>query len=159
MHRRIAWTVLSAAMAAATPALAETHDIGQVFRDFETICFSYAETGYGVDVAFLIEQAGYTFVKKTKDDSDIFFNADGVQLLVGSRTCAFGMEELPYAQMLEWTKAWMEMKGLSPASTSKTPKGGQYWQWAGMGFNVGLQDDKLPDGTPLTGLVLMRKQK
>ncbi len=156
MGRRIACAIMWCSLTAASPALAQTHDIGEVFRNFEDICFSYAENGYGVDVAFLIEQAGFKFLQKAKDGTDIY-NADYVQLVIGEHVCAFGMAELPYAQMLEWTKRWVETKGLSYSSTSKTPKGGQYWSWAGMGFNVGLEDDKFPDGTPLTGLILTRK--
>jgi hypothetical protein len=156
LRRRVTWAIVSAALATAGPACAQTHDIGNVFRNFEAICFSFAQSGYGVDVTFLIEQAGFKFVQKAKDGTDIY-NSDDVQLVIGERACAFGMAQLPYAQMLEWTKHWVESKGLTYTSTSKTPKGGQYWQWAGMGFNVGLQDDQFPDGTPLTGLVLTRK--
>jgi hypothetical protein len=157
MLRLAASAVLLAAIAAASPVRAQTHDIGVVFRDFESICFRFAESGYGVDVAYLIEEAGFKFVLKAKDGTDIF-NSSDVQLVIGERACAFGMAQLPYDQMLQWTKTWVEARGLTFTSTSKTPKGGQYWQWSGMGFNIGLQDDKFPDGTPLTGLVLIRNK-
>ncbi len=156
MSKRLITTFAVGALMIAQPACAETHDIGQVFRDFESICFAYVEEGYGVDVSFLIEQAGFKFVQKAKDGTDIFNNGDA-QLVIGEKACAFGMPQLPYSQMLEWTKQWTEAKGLAYASSSKTPKGGQYTLFSGMGFNIGLEDNRFPDGTPLTGLILIKK--
>src|SRR5262245_12531271 len=138
MVRPFAYAVLSVAVLAASPVFAETHDIGEVFRDFEAVCFAYAEEGYGVDVSFLIEQAGFKFSQKTKDGADIY-NAPGMQLVIGEHVCALGMAQLPYRQMLEWTKAWAEAKGLMYASNSQRPTGGEFSLWHGEGFNVGLQ--------------------
>jgi hypothetical protein len=157
MVRPFACAVLSAAVLAATPAFSETHDIGEVFRDFESVCFAYAEEGYGVDVSFLIEQAGFKFSQKTKDGADVF-NAPGIQLVIGDHACAFGMVGLPYSQMRQWTKSWAEAKGLNYDADAKRPSG-EFSLWRGEGFNIGLQDDKFPDGTPITGLVLMRTKK
>jgi hypothetical protein len=156
MLRFLACAMLSAALASATPVRAQSHDIGQVFRDFEAICFNFAEQGYGVDVTFQIEQAGFKFLQKAKDGTDIFNNSDA-QLVLGEKACAFGMAQLPYSQMLEWTKQWMLAKGLAFASSTKTPKGGQYTLFTGMSFNVGLEANQFPDGTPLTGLILIKK--
>lgn len=156
MLRLLACGVLSVVLAATTPARSQTHDIGQVFRDFETICFAFAEEGYGVDVTFLIEETGFKFLQKAKDGTDIYNNKDA-QLVIGEKACAFGMAQLPYSQMLEWTKQWTAAKGMALGSTSKTPKGGQYTLFTGMGFNIGLEANQFPDGTPLTGLILLKK--
>ena len=45
MLRFLACAVLLAALATATPVRAQARDIGQVFRDFESICFTFAEAG------------------------------------------------------------------------------------------------------------------
>ena len=156
MLRMIASAALTAALTTSTVAHAQSHDIGQVFRDFESICFTFAEEGYGLDVTFLIEQAGFKFLQEAKDGTSIY-NNDDAQLVIGGKACAFGMAQLPYAQMLEWTTQWTVAKGLAFTSTSKTPKGGQYTLFTGMGFNIGLEANQFPDGTPLTGLILLRK--
>ena len=63
------------------------------------------------------------------------------------------MAGLPYAQMLDWTKAWTAKLGLDYASTAKG-----HSLWSGRGFTIGLQSGSYPDGTALTALVLVRKQ-
>jgi hypothetical protein len=131
-------------------------NIQDVFSDFEAICFNYGEHGYSVEVTYLIEKAGFRFVQRTRDGADIF-NSNIVQLVIGEKACAFGMPRLPFVQMLEWTKQWIQDKGLTYTNTTKSGSGGEYWVWGGQTYFVGLEDDRFPDGTPLTGLILTRK--
>ena len=156
MLRAIAFGTAVLAVGLVGPADAQTGDIGQVFRDFEAVCFSYAEKGYGVETTLLIEQAGFKFAEKTKNGSDIF-NSDFVQLVVSDKNCAFGMPQLPFAQMLEWTKPWVEVHGFGEPKVAKTRNGGQSWLWKGRDFDLCLEEDNFPDGTPLTGLIVLRK--
>ena len=139
-----------------TSAVADTRNVQEVFRDFENICFSYAESGSGLELTLLIEQAGFVFVEKAKGGSDIF-NSDIVQLVINEKTCAFGMPQLPFELMLEWTKDWATAKGLVQRESTKTHSGGQYWSWSGGGFDIGLEEDEFTNGVPLTALILLRK--
>ena len=156
----IACAALCVAALMAQPALAQseekTHNIQDVFSDFEAICFNHGSNGYSLEVTYLIENAGFKFVEKSQDGADVFATSI-VQLIINDRTCAFGMPRLPFGQMLEWTKQWLTEKGLVYNNTSKTRTGGDYWIWGSNTFFVGLEDDKFPDGTPVTGLVLTRK--
>ena len=134
----------------------KVNNIQDVFTDFEAICFNYGAHGYSVEVAYMIENSGFKFVQHTRDGADIF-NSNVVQLVIGEKACAFGMPRLPFGQMLEWTKQWIQDKGLTYTNTTKSGSGGEYWVWNGNGFFVGLEDDRFPDGTPLTGLIVTRK--
>lgn len=156
MLRPLAYAAFVTGVGMAAQASAQTRDIGDVFRDFESICFSYAEHGYGIEQSFLIEQAGFKFLNKTSDGSDVY-NSDATQLVIGEKACAFGMRGLPFEQMLQWTKTWVMSKGFANGVGAKNPHGQQFWAWSGEGYNVVLEDDKFPDGTPITGLVLTRK--
>jgi hypothetical protein len=148
--------VVSTAIAIAAPASAETGNIGDVFRDFETICFGYAEHGITVDETLSIENAGFKYAERTQDGSDIF-NSDFVQLMVNDKVCAFGIAGLPYAQMLEWTKPWLEKREFVYKSVAKSGSGGPVTRWVNKDLTVELQDDKFADGSSLTALVLIRK--
>lgn len=155
MYRRVAYTAIAAIITLTSQARAEDRNIKDVFQAFESICFSYAQNGYGVDVSFLIEQAGFKFIQRQKSGNDVYYS-DTVQLIIGDRACAFGIAQLPYGQMLEWTKSWVANVGLADSAHDQSPKA-HYWAWAGMGFHVRLEDANLPDGTHLTGLILVRK--
>ena len=96
-------------------------------------------------------------MERARNGADIY-NSRLIQLVIDDNDCAFGMFQLPFVQMLEWTKQWIEEKGLAYAHTVKSPSGGEYWIWGGNEFFVGLQDNKFPDGTPMTGLILTRRQ-
>ncbi len=139
-----------------SPASAQNHDIREVFRDFEALCLDYAANGYNLDMALLIEKAGFKFVQKTHDGSDVF-NADAIQLVIGEKGCALGIPSLPFGQMSEWTAHWADVQRLVDTMVAPSPAGPKYRVWAGMGFDVRLQEDKFPDGTPLTGLILTRR--
>jgi len=156
----LACAALCVAAVIAQPAFAQsdekTHNIQDVFSDFEAICFNYGQNGYSIEVTYLIETAGFKFIEKSQDGADVYASSI-VQLIISDRSCAFGMPRLPFGQMLEWTKQWLTEKGLSYSNTTKTRSGGDYWIWGGNKFFVGLEDDKFPDGTPVTGLVLTRK--
>ena len=158
--RVLAYAALSAAAFMVSSASAQTgektNNIEDVFNDFEAICFNYGANGYSLEVTYLIETAGFKFVEKTQDGADIF-TSNLVELMISEKTCAFGMPRLPFGLMLGWTKEWIAEKGLVYSNTSKSRSGGEYWIWASNQFLVGLEDDKFPDGTPLTGLVLTRK--
>ena len=134
----------------------KTNNIQDVFNDFEAICFNFGAHGYSLEITYLIETAGFKFVEKTQEGADIF-TSNVVQLIIGDKACAFGMPRLPFAMMLGWTKEWIADKGLTYSNTSKSRSGGEYWIWGGNQFLVGLEDDKFPDGTPLTGLILTRE--
>ena len=96
-------------------------------------------------------------MERARNGADIY-NSRLIQLVIDDNDCAFGMFQLPFVQMLEWTKLWIEEKGLAYAHTVKSPSGGEYWIWGGNEFFAGLQDNKFPDGTPMTGLILTRRQ-
>ena len=134
----------------------KTNNIQDVFNDFEAICFNFGAQGYSLEVTYLIETAGFKFVEKTQEGADIY-PSNVVQLIIGEKACAFGMPRLPFGLMLGWTKEWIADKGLAYSNTSQSRSGGEYWIWGGNQFLVGLEDDKFPDGTPLTGLILTRK--
>src|SRR5882762_1718928 len=156
----VAYAAIAAAALMVSSASAQsdgkTQNIQDVFNDFEAICFNYGTNGYSLEVTYLIETAGFKFVEKTQDGADIF-TSNIVQLIIGDKACAFGMPRLPFGLMLGWTKQWIAEKGLMYSNTSKSRSGGEYWIWGGNQFLVGLEDDKFPDGTPLTGLILTRK--
>jgi hypothetical protein len=152
----VAVALLMAAPSAAQPRAAETNSIEDLFSEFEAICFSYGEHGYSLETTFLIEAAGFKFVERARNGADVY-NSRLIQLVIDDNDCAFGMFQLPFRQMLEWTKAWIEDKGLQYAHTMKSPSGGEYWIWGNKDFFVGLQDHKYPDGTPMTGLILTRR--
>jgi hypothetical protein len=135
----------------------QTNSIEDLFSEFEAICFSYGEKGYSLETSFMIEAAGFKFVERARNGADIY-NSRLIQLVIDDRDCAFGMFQLPFAQMLEWTRQWIADKGLAYAHTVKSPSGGEYVIWGGKSFFVGLQDNKFPDGTPMTGLILTRRQ-
>jgi len=135
----------------------QTNSIEDLFSEFEAICFSYGEKGYSLETTFLIEEAGFKFVERARNGADIY-NSRLIQLVIDDQDCAFGMVQLPFGQMLEWTKQWIAEKGFAYAHTMKSPSGGEYWIWSTKAFFVGLQDNKFPDGTPMTGLILTRKQ-
>jgi hypothetical protein len=135
----------------------QTNSIEDLFSEFEAICFSYGENGYSLETTFLIEAAGFKFVERARNGADVY-NSRLIQLVIDDNDCAFGMFQLPFRQMLEWTKAWIEDKGLKYAHTMKSPSGGEYWIWGNKDFFVGLQDHKYPDGTPMTGLILTRRE-
>jgi hypothetical protein len=142
------------------PALSrasETNSIEDLFSEFEAICFSYGAHGYSVETTLLIEEAGFKFVERARNGADVY-NSRLIQLVIDDNDCAFGMFQLPFRQMLEWTKEWIAEKGLNYAHTVKSPSGGEYWIWGGDEFFVGLQDNKYPDGTPMTGLILTRRK-
>ena len=153
----VAVAFLMAVPGAAQSRSAETNSIEDLFSEFEAICFSYGERGYSVETSFLIEAAGFKFIERARNGADIY-NSRLIQLVIDDNDCAFSMFQLPFAQMLEWTKEWIELKGLTYAHTVKSPSGGEYWIWGGKDFFVGLQDNKYPDGTPMTGLILTRRQ-
>lgn len=153
----VAVALLMAGPGAAQPRETQANSIEDLFSEFEAICFSYGAKGYSVETSFLIELAGFKFVERARNGADIY-NSRLIQLVIDDNDCAFGMFQLPFAQMLEWTKQWIEEKGLAYAHTVKSPSGGEYWIWGGMDFFVGLQDNKFPDGTPMTGLILTRRQ-
>ena len=134
----------------------KTNNIQDVFNDFEAICFNFGAQGYSLEVTYLIETAGFKFVEKTQEGADIY-TSNVVQLIIGEKACAFGMPRLPFGLMLGWTKEWIADKGLTYSNTSQSRSGGEYWIWGGNQYLVGLEDDKFPDGTPLTGLILTRK--
>src|SRR5262245_7496420 len=142
---------------AAQPRNTETNSIEDLFDEFEAICFSYGENGYSVETSYLIEAAGFKFVQRARSGADVY-TSRLIQLVIDDRDCAFGMFQLPFAQMLEWTKQWIADKGLMYAHTVKSPSGGEHWIWGGKDFFVGLQDNKYTDGTPMTGLILTRRQ-
>ena len=153
----LAVALLMAVPGAAQPSGVQTNSIEDLFAEFEAICFSYGVKGYSVETSFLIEAAGFKFMERARNGADIY-NSRLIQLVIDDRDCAFGMFQLPFGQMLEWTKEWIGEKGLTYAHTVKSPSGGEYWIWAGKDFFVGLQDNKFPDGTPMTGLILTRRQ-
>lgn len=140
----------------AFPAASQTRSIGNVFRNFEAICFAYAEQGYSIDVRASIDRAGFEFLQKTNDGAD-GYGLGVVQLVIGPNGCAFGMAELPFMQMSEWTTEWATLNGLEFASMSTTPRGGQYWVWSGHDFRVALEEGEFPGGTPMSGLILTRE--
>ena len=152
----VAVAFLMAVPGAAQPRPAETNSIEDLFSEFEAICFSYGEHGYSLETSFLIESAGFKFVERARNGADVY-NSRLIQLVIDDNDCAFGMFQLPFRQMLEWTKQWISDKGLTYAHTAKSPSGGEYWIWGGKDFFVGLQDNKYPDGTPMTGLILTRR--
>lgn len=156
--RAFAFAVAVALSVAAPSVAQQTNSIQDLFSEFEAICFSYGAKGYSVETSYLIESAGFKFVQRARNGADIY-NSRLIQLVIDDRDCAFGMVQLPFAQMLEWTKQWIAEKGLAYAHTAKSPSGGEYWIWGGKDFYVGLQDNKFPDGTPLTGLILTRRQE
>jgi hypothetical protein len=156
--RALASAVAVALSVAAPVAAQQTNSIQDLFEEFEAICFSYGVKGYSLETSFLIEAAGFKFVERARNGADIY-NSRLIQLVIDDRDCAFGMVQLPFGQMLEWTKEWIGEKGLTYAHTVKSPSGGEYWIWAGKDFFVGLQDNKFPDGTPMTGLILTRRQE
>lgn len=139
----------------ASAASAESNNIGDVFENFETICFSYATDGYSVELYFLIENAG--FKSYGISDGDDVYNSRLVQLIIGEKGCAFGIPNLPFAQMLEWTKSWADTEGLSYKNAGKRSNGGAFWTWSRKEFDITLEEDRFPDGSQLTGLVLNRK--
>ena len=140
----------------AWPAVGQNRSIGNVFRDFEMICFSYAEQGYSIDVRASIDQAGFQFLQKTNDGED-GYSLGVVQLIIGPKGCAFGMPELPFAQMSEWTTQWADINGLEIAQMTINARGGQYWVWDGQDFSVTLEEGEFPGGTPMSGLILTRE--
>jgi len=140
----------------AWPAAGQNRSIGNVFRDFETICFSYAEQGYSIDVRASIDQAGFQYLQKTNDGED-GYSLGVVQLIIGRKGCAFGMPELPFAQMSEWTTQWANTNGLEIAQMTINARGGQYWVWDGQDFSVTLEEGEFPGGTPMSGLILTRE--
>jgi len=140
----------------AWPAASQTRSIGNVFRDFEAICFAYAEQGYSIDVRASIDRSGFSFLQKTNDGED-GFSLGVVQLIIGRKGCAFGMPELPFTQMSEWTKEWATLNGLEIAQMTTNARGGQYWVWAGRDFSVALEEGEFPGGTPMSGLILTRE--
>ena len=150
--------MLTAAMVFAAPsAFAQTRSIGNVFRDFETICFTYAEQGYSLDVRASIDQAGFQFLQKTGDGED-GYGLGVIQLIIGNKGCAFGMPDLPFAQMSEWTTEWAMFNGLEIAQMETNASGKQYWIWSGNDFSVVLEEGEFPGGTPMSGLILTREQ-
>jgi hypothetical protein len=156
--RAFACAVMAALLMAAPSAAQQTNSIEDLFSEFEAICFSYGEHGYSLETTYLIEAAGFKFMERARNGADIY-NSRLIQLVIDDEDCAFGMVQLPFAQMLEWTKQWIAEKGLAYAHTVKSPSGGEYWIWASKAFFVGLQDNKFPDGTPMTGLILTRRQE
>ena len=160
MNLRAFASALSLAFLTAIPGAGqaqETNSIEDLFSEFESICFSYGQHGYSVETTYLIEAAGFKFIERARNGAEIY-NSRLIQLVIDDNDCAFGMFQLPFRQMLEWTKEWIELKGLTYAHTVKSPSGGEYWIWGGKDFFVGVQDNKYPDGTPMTGLILTRKQ-
>jgi len=139
----------------AWPVAGQTRSIGDVFRDFETICFAYAEQGYSIDVRASIDQAGFQFLQKTNEGDD-GYSLGVVQLIIGRTGCAFGMPELSFALMSEWTTEWATLNGLEFAQMATNSRGGQYWVWAGQNFSVVLEEGEFPGGTPMSGLILKR---
>jgi hypothetical protein len=156
--RAFACAVVAAFLMAAPSAAQQTNSIEDLFSEFEAICFSYGEHGYSLETNYLIEAAGFKFMERARNGADIY-NSRLIQLVIDDEDCAFGMVQLPFAQMLEWTKQWIAEKGLAYAHTAKSPSGGEYWIWGGKAFFVGLQDNKFPDGTPMTGLILTRRKE
>lgn len=154
--RPFAWVMVCLAAAFATPASAQNHDIREVFQEFEALCFDYAANGFNLDLELLIEKAGFTFVQKGHDGSSIY-NGEAIQLVIGEKACAFGMPQLPFPQMSEWTAQWADVQKLIEAMELPNTAGSRYRIWSGMGFDIRLQEDKFPDGTPLTGLILTRR--
>jgi hypothetical protein len=152
----VAVALLLAVPSAAQPRGQQTNSIEDLFNEFEAICFSYGEKGYSLETSFLIEAAGFKFVERARNGADVY-NSRLIQLVIDDEDCAFGMFQLPFAQMLEWTKQWIAEKGLAYAHTAQSPSGGEYVIWGGKDFYVGLQDNKFPDGTPMTGLILTRR--
>jgi hypothetical protein len=132
---------------------ARAQGIEGVFRDFETICFTYAEQGYSIDVRASIDRLGFQFAQKTDDGEDAY-NSTSVQLIIGNKGCAFGMPYLPFARMLEWTQEWVMQNGFMLARTATSQSGGEYWIWHGMNFYVALEEHQFADGTTLSGLIL-----
>lgn len=141
----------------ALPAAGQTRSIGDVFRNFETICLAYAEQGYSLDVRASIDRAGFQFLQKTGDGED-GYGLGAVQLIIGNKGCAFGMPELPFAQMSEWTTEWAMFNGLEIAQMKMNASGKQYWIWSGHDFSVVLEEGEFPGGTPMSGLILTREQ-
>ena len=151
-----AYAAASIAVFLAGQARAENHDIREVFHEFEALCFDYAANGYNLDLELLIEKAGFKFVQKAHDGSSIY-NGEAIQLVIGEKACAFGMPQLPFPQMAEWTAQWADIQKLVEAMELPSTAGPRYRLWSGMGFDIRLQEDKFPDGTPLTGLILTRR--
>ena len=156
--RAFASAVAVALLMASPSSAQQTNSIEDLFSEFEAICFSYGDKGYSLETSYLIEAAGFKFVQRARNGADIY-NSRLIQLVIDDKDCAFGMVQLPFAQMLEWTKQWISEKGLAYAHTAKSPSGGEYWIWGGKNFYVGLQDNKFPDGTQMTGLILTRRQE
>ncbi len=150
------WLAAALGVLLAWPAASQTRSIGNVFRDFEAICFAYAEQGYSIDVRASIGRAGFSFLQKTNDGED-GYALGVVQLIIGQKGCAFGMPELPFAQMSEWTKDWASLNGLEFAQMTTNARGGQYWVWTGRDFFVALEEGEFPGGTPMSGLILKRE--
>ena len=101
--------LLLAVPGAAQPQKSEPNSIEDLFSEFEAICFTYGERGYSLETTFLIEAAGFKFIERARNGADIY-NSRLIQLVIDDNDCAFGMFQLPFGQMLEWTKEWIELK-------------------------------------------------
>jgi len=147
-----------AAMVLLAPAgaAAQTRDVGEVFDEFEDICFSYAQGGYSIDIRASIDRLGFRFLGKNGDGEDTF-NSRVLQLIIGDQGCAFGMPNLPFEQMLAWTMEWVEFQGLTYTRMTTNPSGGEYWIWSGRDFFVALSEETFPDQTPMSALILTRE--
>lgn len=156
MKLKICACAVIAASLTAVPAAAETRDVGQVFANFEDICLSYANQGYSIDIRASIDRLGFHYLGKNGDGEDSF-NSSILQLIIGDKGCAFGMPNLPFNQMLQWTKDWVAYQGLTYTRMTRNPNGGEYWIWAGHDFHVALSEEEFPDHTPMSALILTRE--
>jgi hypothetical protein len=156
MTLRICAAALIASTVWAGTAAAQTRDVGEVFADFEDICLSYADQGYSIDIRASIDRLGFQFLGKNGDGEDSF-NSNILQLIIGDKGCAFGMPNLPFDRMLEWTKQWVEYQGFTYTRMTQNPSGGEYWIWSGQDFQVALSEEEFPDHTPMSALILTRE--
>jgi hypothetical protein len=140
----------------AAPAAAQTRNVGDVFADFEDICLSYAEQGYSIDIRASIDRLGFNYLGKN-DDGEDSYNSSILQLIIGEKGCAFGMPNLPFNQMLEWTMDWVEFQGFTYTRMTTNQSGGEYWIWSGQDFEVALSEEEFPDQTPMSALILTRE--
>lgn len=156
MKLKICASALLVTMLFAAPAAAQTRNVGDVFADFEDICLSYAEQGYTIDIRASIDRLGFNYLGKNGDGEDSY-NSSILQLIIGDKGCAFGMPNLPFNQMLEWTMDWVEFQGFTYTRMTTNQSGGEYWIWSGQDFEVALSEEEFPDQTPMSALILTRE--
>ena len=132
-------------------------EVGDVLRNFETICLTDMQTGYSLEIKLFIEKAGYKFASNNRG-YDIF-NSNIGQLIIGDTSCSMGMPGLDFTRMWELTKPWAERHGFERFSQATSTSGGQRWEGYDNGdaVQLALEENKFPDGMALTGLIVGRR--